>query len=65
MTDSTTQPAPKQRYEWIDNARIIAALLIICVHMGDFFHVPLVHNPVAFDIAKSTTFIGRVSFFLF
>ena len=63
--DKTTLPPPKKRYEWIDNARIVAALLIIYAHMGLFFpNEPHVNNDIAYDIIHSTTYWGRVPFFL-
>lgn len=66
--DTTTcaLPAPdKARYEWIDNARVIAALLIIYVHMPWFFHgEPHVNNDLARSLVRVTTYYGRIPFFL-
>lgn len=55
----------KKRYEWIDNARIVAAWLIVCVHMHIVFpDNPYINSQIATDLAKETTFFGRVPFFL-
>lgn len=55
----------KKRYEWIDNARIVAALLIIYGHMPQFFYFePSINNSVAYDLVHATAFYGRVPFFL-
>lgn len=63
--DKTTLPPPKKRYEWIDNARIVAALLIVYAHMPYFFpNEPHVNNIVAYDFVHHSTFYGRVPFFL-
>lgn len=58
-------PIEKKRFEWIDNARIVAALLIIYVHMPWFVNYePSVNNDIARDFLQATTFYGRVPFFL-
>lgn len=62
--ETTVLPPPKKRYEWIDNARIVAALLIIYVHLGDFFLQPNVHNPTADHLVHFIVYEGRVPFFL-
>lgn len=62
----TTAAAPpeKKRYEWIDNARLVAALLIIYVHMQWFFpHEPIVTNALARSLVVNTTYYGMVPFF--
>lgn len=62
---SNTLPADKPRYEWIDNARIVAALLIIYVHMPWFFHGEShVNNALADNLVRATTYYGRVPYFL-
>lgn len=63
----TAQPAPaiKKRYEWIDNARIVAAFLIMYVHVP--VHLPadaLVNNGMVYQLVHHTTLCGRVPFFL-
>lgn len=62
--ETTILPAPKKRYEWIDNARIVAALLIVYVHLGDLFLQPIVHNHVADHLVHFIVYEGRVPFFL-
>lgn len=55
----------KKRFEWIDNARIIAALLIIYYHMPGFFDSePHVNNLLAIRLVGTTSYSGRVPFFL-
>ena len=63
-------PAPaaipaKKRYEWIDNARIVAAFLIMYVHVP--LHLPSENyfdNGTVYTLLFDTTFRGRVPFFL-
>lgn len=60
-----SQPVEKKRYEWIDNARIIAAFLIMYVHL--FLQLPddnFFNNHTIFSLINDTTFSGRVPFFL-
>lgn len=70
QTSSVPSAAPlpqmdKPRYEWIDNARVVAALLIIYVHMESFFPAePHVNNELGFSLTRLTTYYGRVPFFL-
>ena len=52
----------KKRYEWIDNARIIAAWLIVCFHMAFLF--PGLNNAIGHGLVAETTYCGRVPFFL-
>ena len=57
MSNNIEAPVEKKRYEWIDNARIIAAWLIVCVHMPIVFHDnPYINSQIASEIAKETTF---------
>lgn len=63
-TNAATPPV-KKRYEWIDNARVVAALLIIYAHMQWFFpNEPMVTNDLAGSLIVTTTYYGRVPFFL-
>lgn len=65
--NSVEQAAPveKKRYEWIDNARLLAALLIICVHMDQVFpDNPVVNCNTAEYLAHGSTLQGRVPYFL-
>ena len=66
MNEKETEAAPpvKKRYEWIDNARIVAALLIVYAHMPFYFDFPHVNNEAAMNLVKLTTYHGRVPFFL-
>lgn len=58
-------PVEKKRYEWIDNARLLAALLIICVHMSQAFRDnPAVTCDTAKYLAGGATLYGRVPYFL-
>lgn len=54
---------PSKRYEWIDNSRVIAALLIMYVHW-----TACMKEPVNVDLVKQITdnivLCGRVPFFL-
>lgn len=57
--------AGKKRYEWIDNARIIAAVLIVYAHMSQFFpNEPQVTSQYALNIVSGAVLYGRVPFFL-
>lgn len=73
-TQETIQPPVKKRYEWIDNARIVAAFLIMYVHwrwrMGipgsndyetlrSFVHFSNLHGRVAFFLILAGYFLGR------
>lgn len=59
------ETAETKRYEWIDNARIIAALLIIYAHMSQFFpESPLAGSQYSINIATGSTLYGRVPYFL-
>lgn len=62
MNEKETEAAPpvKKRYEWIDNARIVAALLIVYAHMPFYFDFPHVNNEAAMNLVKLTTYHGRV-----
>lgn len=63
--DKTTLPPQKKRYEWIDNARIVAALLIIYVHIPTSFqNEPLATSTTAVNLITGSTIFGRVPFFL-
>lgn len=66
MTEYKTTPAPtKKRYEWIDNARIVAALLIIYVHIPvTFNHEGVANSITAVNFFEGSTLFGRVPFFL-
>ena len=66
MTEvQTTLPPPKKRYEWIDNARIVAALLIIYVHIPTaFYNEPIANSITAINFFEGSTIFGRVPFFL-
>ena len=58
-------PPDKPRYEWIDNARLIAALLIIYAHMWLFFpDEPQVTSQLATNLAHGAVLFGRVPYFL-
>ena len=70
MTTETINPPapaaqPKKRYEWIDNSRVIAAFLIMYVHLPlalpqeNFFNNELVKY-----LLYNTTYSGRVALFL-
>lgn len=67
MSDSpvTVVPQAKKRYEWIDNARIVAAFLIMMRHLpcieapGDFPLVSFVKT-----LLQDLVYNGRVPFFL-
>lgn len=70
MTTETINPPapaaqPKKRYEWIDNARVVAAILIMYIHWQWRAEVPDVHD---YRILKSFISLapldGRVPFFL-
>lgn len=60
----TAAPA-KKRYEWIDNSRVIAAFLIMYVHLPlalpqeNFFN-----NALVDQLCHHTTYCGRVALFL-
>lgn len=61
----STETAGAKRFEWIDNARIIAALLIIYAHMSQFFpNSPLATSQYAINIVTGSTLYGRVPYFL-
>ena len=61
----STETAGPKRFEWIDNARIIAALLIIYAHMSQFFpNSPLATSQYAINIVTGSTLYGRVPYFL-
>lgn len=63
--DKASPPTPKKRYEWIDNARIVAALLIIYVHIpSSFQHEAIANSITAINIIEGSTIFGRVPFFL-
>lgn len=63
--DKAIPPPPKKRYEWIDNARIIAALLIVYVHLpATFPNEDTAHSIIAANISTGSTIFGRVPFFL-
>lgn len=62
---SAVLPAEKKRYEWIDNARIVAAFLIMYVHVPLFFPADaFFNNSTISTLLFDTTFRGRVPFFL-
>ena len=55
----------KKRYEWIDNARLLAALMIIYAHMWAFFpDEPMVTSRLAKNFTFATVLYGRVPYFL-
>lgn len=63
--DKKTLAPPKKRYEWIDNARIVAALLIIYVHIPvTFNHEGIANSITAVNFFEGSTLFGRVPFFL-
>lgn len=65
VNEEVLKPLAKKRYEWIDNARLIAALLIIYFHMYDFFpEAPMVSSRLAQNLVKASTLYGRVPYFL-
>ncbi len=59
------QPPRAKRFEWIDNARIIAALLILCMHLPPFLYLdkPLDASGVI-QIVNNSVYSGRIPFFL-
>lgn len=61
----TPAALPKKRYEWIDNARVVAAILIMYIHWQWRADIPAGHD---YHIMRSLiTFVpldGRVPFFL-
>lgn len=65
MSTTAVIPTTKKRYEWIDNSRVIAAFLIMYVHLPlalpkeNFFNNELVHY-----LCVHTTYSGRVALFL-
>ncbi len=54
-----------KRFQWIDNARVIAALLIMFLHIGPFLflHKPIDSNAV-YSIVDCSVYAGRIPFFL-
>lgn len=60
-----SQPVEKKRYEWIDNARIVAAFLIMYVHFSLItdYDAPYTKNNL-FALFLTTTLNARVPFFL-
>ncbi len=54
-----------KRFQWIDNARIIAALLILCMHLPPFLYLdkPLDSSGVI-QIVNNSVYSGRIPFFL-
>lgn len=53
----------KRRVEWIDNGRMIAALLVLCLHVPLVFHAA--GGGVVSRIVQMWMFRGEVPFFLF
>lgn len=70
MTTATNIPEPqvalpKKRYEWIDNSRVVAAFLIMCVHLP--LNLPadsLFNNEVVRSLTIYCVYAGRVAVFL-
>lgn len=61
----TTASYPlKKRYEWIDNSRVIAAFLIMYVHLPYERCADLETSFLVHDIAVYSTHAGRVALFL-
>lgn len=57
-------PVEKKRYEWIDNARLLAALFIICMHMCQAFpDNPAATCDTAKYLAYGSTLYGQVPYF--
>lgn len=62
--DISVEPI-KKRYEWIDNARIIAAYLIMFYHIPHFTDFGSLHcGTYVRSLVGDVTFYGRVPFFL-
>lgn len=58
-------PPTKKRYEWIDNARIVAAFLIMYVHVPHSLPADaFINNAAYYNLVHHTTLCGRVPFFL-
>jgi fucose 4-O-acetylase-like acetyltransferase len=54
-----------ERYEWIDNARVIAALLIMYVHLPNYLTLPApINHSCLVSVASNLAFSGRIPFFL-
>lgn len=60
-----SQPVEKKRYEWIDNARVVAAILIMYIHWSWRKDIPDSHDyDYLHNFISLSTLIGRVPFFL-
>lgn len=66
MKEATATPPAKKRYEWIDNSRVIAAFLIMLVHLplNDLPQVGIFDHSTLESILKGSTYNGRVALFL-